>query len=68
MHLYRFCVRFLTTTDSPETRAERMAPEPTGEQITLSAFNGELFTFEGVNPNLALVRVNLADLISPAIG
>ena len=45
-----------------------MAPEPTGEQITLSASNGELFAFEGVNPNLALVRINLTDLNSPAIG
>ena len=49
-------------------RAERMAPEPMGEQITLSPLNGELFAFEGVRPNLALVRVNLADRISPAIG
>jgi len=45
-----------------------MAPAPTGEQITLSVFIGELFAFEGVKVNLALAPMNLADLIFPAIG
>jgi hypothetical protein len=45
-----------------------MAPTPTGEQITLSVFTGELFAFEGDTTNLALVPVNLVDLIFPAIG
>jgi hypothetical protein len=49
-------------------RAERTAPEPKGEQIILSVFIGELFAIEGVKLNLALARVNLAELISPAIG
>ena len=45
-----------------------MAPEPTGEQMTLSVLTGELFAFDGLKLNFALVLVNLADLTSPAIG